>query len=232
MSRTPHCPPGLALLVLAPRSAHADLTAFIGAAFSGTPQDTIVATTSHTSLTRGLSVGVGLIIVGFEFEWARTQGEDSGEGSCQAPGFRDSAHPRSRPSWATSCADAAGTGPGAALRHRRCRRLPGTIRRSGREHHERGHEFWRRGQISCSGPLRVRVDYRIFKLSGDAVYATPQRFYVGANSRSDGGGTRTAAALGCAAAVRASCQPTAVVAVRARPLAGAGGTWPAGLLKS
>ena len=36
-------------------------------------------------------------------------------------------------------------------------------------------------KISLLGPLRVRVDYRIFKLSGDAVYETPQRVYVGAN---------------------------------------------------
>jgi hypothetical protein len=36
-------------------------------------------------------------------------------------------------------------------------------------------------KVSLLGPLRVRVDYRVFKLSGDAVYTTPQRLYVGAN---------------------------------------------------
>ena len=71
----------LAMLTLGPHPAHADLTAFIGAAFSGKPQDT-VGGESRTSLTRGLSFGVGLLIVGFEFEWAHTSGEDVGDGSC------------------------------------------------------------------------------------------------------------------------------------------------------
>ena len=30
-------------------------------------------------------------------------------------------------------------------------------------------------KINLLGPLRVRVDYRVFKLSGDAVHSTPQR---------------------------------------------------------
>jgi hypothetical protein len=37
-------------------------------------------------------------------------------------------------------------------------------------------------KIELIGPLRLRVDYRVFNLSGgDLVDSTPQRIYVGAN---------------------------------------------------
>jgi hypothetical protein len=36
-------------------------------------------------------------------------------------------------------------------------------------------------KIDLTGPLRLRVDYRIFNLGNDAVYGHPQRFSVGVN---------------------------------------------------
>jgi hypothetical protein len=36
-------------------------------------------------------------------------------------------------------------------------------------------------KIKLLGPLRVRVDYRIFRLQGSPLNQTYQRFYVGAN---------------------------------------------------
>ena len=39
-------------------------------------------------------------------------------------------------------------------------------------------------EVAASGreiELRVRIDYRVFKLGNDAVYSTGQRFTVGAN---------------------------------------------------
>ena len=36
-------------------------------------------------------------------------------------------------------------------------------------------------KIGLVGPLRLRLDYRIYNLRGKAVYHTPQRFYAGAN---------------------------------------------------
>jgi hypothetical protein len=36
-------------------------------------------------------------------------------------------------------------------------------------------------KISLIGPLRVRVDYRVFKLQGDPLHDVVNRFYVGAN---------------------------------------------------
>ena len=36
-------------------------------------------------------------------------------------------------------------------------------------------------RIELVGPLRVRLDYRVFKFGGDSVYQKPQRFSVGLN---------------------------------------------------
>jgi hypothetical protein len=36
-------------------------------------------------------------------------------------------------------------------------------------------------KFSLAGPLRLRLDYRVFFLSGDATEKSSQRFYAGAN---------------------------------------------------
>jgi len=36
-------------------------------------------------------------------------------------------------------------------------------------------------KVSLVGPLRVRIDYRVFKLGSDALYSPAHRFYVGLN---------------------------------------------------
>ena len=36
-------------------------------------------------------------------------------------------------------------------------------------------------KISLFGPLKVRVDYRVFRLQGSPIHKTPQRVYVGLN---------------------------------------------------
>ncbi len=36
-------------------------------------------------------------------------------------------------------------------------------------------------KISLIGPLRARVDYRVFSLKGDPLHDVVNRFYVGAN---------------------------------------------------
>ncbi len=36
-------------------------------------------------------------------------------------------------------------------------------------------------KIKLVGPLRVRLDYRVFKLQGSPLYETYHRFYAGAN---------------------------------------------------
>ena len=36
-------------------------------------------------------------------------------------------------------------------------------------------------KLSLFGPLKVRVDYRVFRLQGSPIHKTPQRVYVGLN---------------------------------------------------
>jgi hypothetical protein len=38
-------------------------------------------------------------------------------------------------------------------------------------------------KITLAGPLRLRIDYRVFSLRGGAQHKTPQRFYAGLNLR-------------------------------------------------
>ena len=36
-------------------------------------------------------------------------------------------------------------------------------------------------KVTIAGPLRLRIDYRVFNLRGGAQHKTPQRFYAGLN---------------------------------------------------
>jgi len=36
-------------------------------------------------------------------------------------------------------------------------------------------------KMSLIGPLRLRLDYRVFTLRGSPLYEKPQRFYAGVN---------------------------------------------------
>ncbi len=36
-------------------------------------------------------------------------------------------------------------------------------------------------KIKLAGPLRLRLDYRVFLLRGSPLYEKPQRFYAGIN---------------------------------------------------
>ena len=36
-------------------------------------------------------------------------------------------------------------------------------------------------KMSLAGPLRLRLDYRVFTLRGTPLYSQPQRFYAGLN---------------------------------------------------
>jgi opacity protein-like surface antigen len=150
------------LLLLTAAPARADFTAFIG----------VNATPSEAKRTvRGLALGTGLIIVGFEAEYADTK-EDAilrgprlrtfmFNGLVQTPvpvagmqfyatagggGYRESfeTEPDSNE---TNVAINVGGG----------------------------------AKISIAGPLRLRLDYRVFTLKGTPRHAHVQRFYAGIN---------------------------------------------------
>jgi len=147
----------VASLLINASSAFADATLFIGT--SPTPTNRQV---------RGGSVGISLIIVGFEFEYANTA-EDllgaapsvkvgSGNGLLQSPVEILHVQP-----YVTGGFGFYSETLGA--------------------HQETGFASNTGGgvKISLAGPLRVRVDYRVFKLSGGALYSPAHRVYAGVN---------------------------------------------------
>jgi hypothetical protein len=160
----------LALLLLVNRIASADITGFVGA--SSDPA---------TRLSKGFAIGASLIIVGWEFEYAKVSDQDPGEGDCGRDG-------------GLGCAPTLTTGMGNLLlqtpRGISPVQLYGTIGAGVyREAFDSidvsetnvGTNIGGGVKIEVIGPLRVRVDFRVFKLAGDAVYSTPKRLYVGAN---------------------------------------------------
>jgi hypothetical protein len=135
--------------------ARADITAFLG--LSPTPENHMV---------KGFGVGVGLLIVGFEFEYAHLS-EDTFE---QLTGLK------------TYSGNVLVQTPTPTVQ------LYGTIGAEGyqetlgnRDETHYGTNIGGGAKINLVGPLRVRLDYRIFKLQGEPVHDVYQRFYVGAN---------------------------------------------------
>ena len=146
----------VALLAL-PQPAGADITAFIG--ITPTPENRAV---------RGAALGFGLLVIGFEFEYSSTV-EDT-----------------------TELLPALQTGSGNVLIQTPIEiagmQFYGTVGGGGyRERlltQQETHFSTNVGggaKIRLAGPLRLRLDYRIFRLQGSPLYSTYQRFYVGAN---------------------------------------------------
>lgn len=158
----------LALLVLAvcARPARADLTAFLGA--QGSPS---------TRTTAGVAVGSGILVVGFEVEYAQVRADDNCVTSTAA------------------CAPSLRTGMFNVLVQTPRGLVPRTqlyVTAGGGYFRERFESLDVQttgaatnvgggAKIELAGPLRVRLDYRVFKLGSGAVYDRPQRVTVGLN---------------------------------------------------
>jgi opacity protein-like surface antigen len=145
------------LAALAPSAAFADITAFLG-----------VNPTPTNRTVKGLSGGVGLVIVAFEFEWADTS-EDLDEGSPRLQtymvnGLLQTPIPIAGMQFY-------GTAGG------------GMYRESFDEASEThvGINIGGGVKMSLVGPLRLRLDYRVFTLQGNPRHSKPQRFYAGLN---------------------------------------------------
>jgi hypothetical protein len=141
--------------VAAPASA--DITGFIG-----------TDTTPESRGTKGFAIGAGLVVVGFEFEYASTA-EDRLKG---APSLK---------SWM-------GNGmlqtPVAIFRLQPYFTIGGGVYHEVLGAHEQtgfGSNTGGGVKISLIGPLRLRLDYRAFKLGSDALYSPSHRFYAGVN---------------------------------------------------
>lgn len=146
-----------ALLVLFPARASADLTGFIGS-----------TTTPENRLARGLSVGVGLVIVGFEFEYANTNEEEVD----LAPGLRTFMfNGLLQTPFPIAGMQFYGTAGAGAYRETLLNDSETNV----------GINVGGGVKVSLAGPLRLRFDYRVFTLQGDPRHSKPQRFYAGLN---------------------------------------------------
>ena len=149
------------LLVFLATPAFADATVFIGS-----------TTTPSNRVAKGAAIGIGLLIVGFEFEYADT-GEDVAEG---APSLRT------------------GMGnvllqtpiPLAGMHFYATMGAGGYRERFGEEpdRQQETHLGLNTGggvKVSLLGPVRARLDYRLFKLRGEPLHSTVHRLYAGLN---------------------------------------------------
>ena len=147
----------VALLASAPAPAAADLTAFLG--FSPSPA-------SHGA--KGLAIGGGLVIVGFEFEYCHL-GDDldqlvpsltTGSGNLLVQ------TPIPINGWQFY-----GTIGGGGYRERL-----GDLQETHFSTNVGGG-----AKFTVAGPFRLRFDYRIFSLHGSPIESRVHRFYAGAN---------------------------------------------------
>jgi hypothetical protein len=149
----------LALVIVlgSPRPASADITAFFG--LSPSPE---------RHMARGFAIGFGLLVIGFEFEYANLS-EDELEG---IPGLQTgSGNILLQTPIEVSGFSFYGTAGAGMYRERLM------IRQETHFASNIGGGI----KIRLVGPLRVRADYRVFRLQGDPLHETYQRFYVGGN---------------------------------------------------
>jgi hypothetical protein len=145
------------LLLSSAHSASADVTAFIG--ITPTPQNHAL---------RGFAFGFGLLVIGFEFEYANAV-EDVVEG---VPSLQTgSGNLLVQTPVEIHGMQFYGTTGGGVYRERL----------GVRQETHFGTNVGGGAKIRLAGPLRVRLDYRIFRLQGEPLEKTYQRFYAGAN---------------------------------------------------
>ena len=145
----------LALLVAGPRPAAADITGFWG--WSPTPA---------TRSLKGFAIGIHLLVVGFEFEYAQTREDEL----------------KAAPSLTTGTFNALVSTPSSS-KQIYLTAGAGVFREGYRGLTETNIATSIGGglKIGLAGPIRVRIDYRLFALRGDPLFKTPQRFYAGLN---------------------------------------------------
>jgi len=165
--RLPIAPLVLAVLAVAV-PAHADLTAFLG--YSPTP---------FNRPARGISVGFGLLIVGFEFEYSNIPQRD--DGPSVQPGIQFGMfNGLLQTPIAVGGVQFYFTAGGGVYREKLTGGL-GDVSETNFATNVGGG-----AKIRLVGPLRLRLDYRMLTLRGDPVVARDpedryHRFYAGVN---------------------------------------------------
>jgi opacity protein-like surface antigen len=147
----------IVLTALAATPARADLTAFLGANMSPANRQ-----------VRGAALGFGLLVVGFEFEYAFTA-DDIASLS---------------PSLKTGSGNILLQTPIAFMGIQPYLTAGGTLYRESlgtRTDTSAGVNTGGGVKIALLGPLRLRVDYRVLKLGSGAVTSRAHRVYAGLN---------------------------------------------------
>ena len=147
----------LVFLAIAAAPARADATAFLGA-----------NTTPSNRPVKGFAVGMGLIIVAFEFEYATT----SDDVAATAPSLK------------TFMGDVLLQSPVPIFGFQPYFTTGGGIYRETLGTHQdtgAGTNVGGGVKMSLAGPLRLRVDYRVFKLGSGALNSPAHRIYAGLN---------------------------------------------------
>lgn len=140
-----------------PTPAYADATVFIGS-----------TTTPANRQVKGFGIGVGLLIVGFEFEYADTK-EHVVE---LAPRLRTGmGNVLLQTPFPLAGLQFYVTTGGGAYRE--------TF--GARQDTQLGLNTGGGVKISLLGPIRARVDYRVFKLRGEPLHSVVHRVYAGLN---------------------------------------------------
>ena len=155
--RTRLLPIALALVAATPSIARADATAFLGRMSGG----------DDRSVTRGFAVGVSMLVVGFEFEYANSS-EDKTEAT---PSLRTSSGNVFVQTFGIPGIQLYATTGGGMYRERL-----GTDEETAFLLNNGGGV-----KIKLAGPLRARVDYRVLTLKGNPRHSTIQRIYAGLN---------------------------------------------------
>ena len=157
MRRYSLVPFAFSLLLLLPSTASADLTAFLGT----TP-------TPSARVVKGFAAGMGLLIAGFEFEYADTN-EDLVKA---APGLRTFMfNGLLQTPIPIGGLQFYGTAGGGVFRETLDDASETNV----------GINVGGGIKMSLAGPLRLRFDYRVLTLRGSPRYSNPQRFYAGIN---------------------------------------------------
>lgn len=147
----------IVLVAMAAAPARADATLFLGA-----------DTTPSNRPMKGFAAGMGFIIIAFEFEYATT----SDDAAAAAPSLK------------TFMGDALLQTPIAIFGFQPYVTTGAGVYRETLGVHQDtsfGTNVGGGVKVSLAGPLRLRVDYRVFRLGSGALYSPAHRFYAGLN---------------------------------------------------
>ena len=145
------------VLFAVPATAAADITAFLG-----------LGSKPATRGARGLSLGVKILVVGIEGEYSDIS-EDIADNAPHVRTYMLNALVQTP----TSGAQVYGTAGVGAYRE---------SFRNGPSETNTGLNIGGGIKLGLIGPLKLRLDYRIFKFRGEALHKTVQRVYVGLNA--------------------------------------------------